>query len=136
MTAPSALLIEARSWTGGDADTLAAIEAALAEASKGILPAAIVYTHDLPADRALTMRARAEGGRLALVRVRGDVDAALELAVTDSSGRVACTDRPAVTSGIARRDLLCRWTPGRTEDYRITLKNKGRVWTRAILVSN
>lgn len=136
VTAPSALLIEARSWTGGDADTLAAIEAALAEASKGILPAAIVYTHDLPADRALTMRARAEGGRLALVRVRGDGDAALELAVTDSSGRVACTDRPAVTSGIARRDLLCRWTPGRTEDYRITLKNKGRVWTRAILVSN
>ena len=82
------------------------------------------------------MRARAEGGRLALVRVRGDGDAALELAVIDSSGRVACRDRPAVTSGIARRDLLCRWTPGRTEDYRITLTNKGRVWTRAILVSN
>lgn len=136
VTAPSALLIEARDWAGGDADTLVAIEAALAEASKGILPAAIVYTHDLPADRALTMRARAEGGRLALVRVRGDGDAALELAVTDSSGRVACTDRPAVTSGVARRDLLCRWTPGRTEEYRITLKNKGRVWTRAILVSN
>lgn len=136
VTAPSALLIEARGWTAGDADKLAAIEAALAEASKGILPAAIVYTHDLPAERTLTMRARAEGGRLALVRVRGDGDAALELAVTDSSGRVACSDRPAVTSGIARRDLLCRWTPGRTEDYRITLKNKGRVWTRAILVSN
>lgn len=136
VTAPSALLIEARGWAGGDADKLAAIETALAEASKGILPAAIVYTHDLPADRALTMRARAEGGRLALVRVRGDGDAALELAVIDSSGRVACRDRPAVTSGIARRDLLCRWTPGRTEDYRITLTNKGRVWTRAILVSN
>ncbi len=136
VTAPSALLIEARGWAGGDADKLAAVEQALAEASKGILPAAIVYTHDLPADRALTMRARAEGGRLALVRVRGDGDAALELAVTDASGRVACSDRPAVTSGIARRDLLCRWTPGRTEEYRITLTNKGRVWTRAILVSN
>lgn len=136
VTAPSALLIEARGWTAGDADKLAAIEEALAEASKGILPAAIVYTHDLPADRALTMRARAEGGRLALVRVRGDGDAALELSVTDANGRVACTDRPQVTSGIARRDLLCRWTPGRTEEYRITLKNKGRVWTRAILVSN
>lgn len=136
VTAPSALLIEARAWTNGDADKLAAIEEALAEASKGILPAAIVYTHDLPADRALTMRARAEGGRLALVRVRGDGDAALELAVTDASGRVACSDRPAVTSGVARRDLLCRWTPGRTEEFRITLKNKGRVWTRAILVSN
>lgn len=136
VTAPSALLIEAREWTNGDADKLAAIEEALAEASKGILPAAIVYTHDLPADRALTMRARAEGGRLALVRVRGDGDAALELAVTDASGRVACSDRPAVTSGVARRDLLCRWTPGRTEEFRITLKNKGRVWTRAILVSN
>lgn len=136
VTAPSALLIEARAWTNGNADKLAAIEEALAEASKGILPAAIVYTHDLPADRALTMRARAEGGRLALVRVRGDGDAALELAVTDASGRVACSDRPAVTSGVARRDLLCRWTPGRTEEFRITLKNKGRVWTRAILVSN
>jgi hypothetical protein len=136
VTAPSALLIEARGWAGGDAAQLAAIEEALAEASRGILPAAIVYTHDLPADRALTMRARAEGGRLALVRVRGDGDAALELAVTDASGRVACSDRPAVTSGIARRDLMCRWTPGRTEEFRITLKNKGRVWTRAILVSN
>lgn len=136
VTAPSALLIEARGWAGGDAAQLTAIEEALAEASRGILPAAIVYTHDLPADRALTMRARAEGGRLALVRVRGDGDAALELAVTDASGRVACSDRPAVTSGIARRDLMCRWTPGRTEEFRITLKNKGRVWTRAILVSN
>lgn len=136
VTAPSALLIEARAWTDGDADKLAAIESALAEASKGFLPAAIVYTHDLPAERTLTMRARAEGGRLALVRVRGDGDAALELAVTDASGRVACADRPSGASGIARRDLICRWTPGRTEEYRITLKNKGRVWTRTILVSN
>ncbi|QDX26205.1 hypothetical protein FPZ54_09355 [Sphingomonas suaedae] len=136
VTAPAALLVEARDWAEGDADKMAAIEVAQAEASKGILPSAIVYTHDLPAERTLTMRAKAEGGRVALVRVRGDGDAALELAVTDSDGRVACTDRPAVTSGIARRDLLCRWTPGRTEEYRITLKNKGRVWTRAILVSN
>ncbi len=136
VTAPAALLVEARGWAGGDADKIAAIEEAQAEASRGFLPAAIVYTHDLPAERTLTMRARAEGGRLALVRVRGDGDAALELAVTDAAGRIACTDRPAVTTGIARRDLMCRWTPGRTEEFRITLKNKGRVWTRAILVSN
>ncbi|MEG3182385.1 hypothetical protein [Sphingomonas sp. LT1P40] len=135
VTEPAALLVEARGWAAGDQDKLAAIEATLAEASRGIIPAAIVYTHDLPADRALTMRARAEGGRLALVRVRGDGDAALELAVTDSAGRVACVDRPT-GAGMARRDLLCRWTPNRTEEYRIVLKNKGRVWTRAILVSN
>ncbi|MFL9841098.1 hypothetical protein ABS767_09005 [Sphingomonas sp. ST-64] len=136
VTAPAALLVEARAWVAGDPDKAAAIEAAQAEASRGILPSAIVYTHDLPAERTLTMRARAEGGRVALVRVRGDGDAALELAVTDSDGRVACTDRPAALPGVARRDLLCRWTPGRTEEYRITLKNRGRVWTRAILVSN
>lgn len=135
VTAPAALLREARDWAAGDQDQLAAIELAQAEASKGIIPAAIVYTHDLPAERALTMRARAEGGRLALVRVRGDGDAALELAVIDAQGRVACVDAPQ-GAGIARRDLLCRWTPGRTEEYRIVLKNKGRVWTRAILVSN
>lgn len=135
MTEPAALLREAREWAAGDPDRLAAVETAQAEASKGIVPTAIVYTHDLPADRALTMRAQAEGGRLALVRVRGDGDAALELAVTDSQGRVACSDRPAGT-GIARRDLSCRWTPNRTEEYRIILRNKGRVWTRAILVSN
>ncbi len=135
VTEPSALLVEAKGWANGDADRLAAIEEALAEANRGIIPAAIVYTHDLPADRALTMRAWAEGGRLALVRVRGDGDAALELAVTDSAGRVACLDRPT-GAGIARRDLSCRWTPNRTEEYRIVLRNKGRVWTRAILVSN
>ena len=65
VTAPAALLVEARGWAGGDADKVAAIEAELAEASRGFLPAAIVYTHDLPAERTLTMRARAEGGRLA-----------------------------------------------------------------------
>lgn len=135
VTAPDALLREARGWADGDADRLAMIEAAQAEAARGIIPAAIVYTHDLPATRTLTMRARAEGGRLALVRVRGDGDAALELQVTDSQGRVACTDRPA-GAGIARRDLMCRWTPNRTEDYRIVLTNRGRVWTRTILVSN
>lgn len=137
VTEPSALLREARPWAKGDPDKLAALEAAQAEASRGIIPAAIVYMHDLPADRALTMRARAEGGRLALVRVRGDGDAALELAVTDAQGRVACSDRPAASGpALARRDLSCRWTPNRTEEYRITLRNKGRVWTRAILVSN
>lgn len=137
VTEPAALLREAAGWAKGDPDRLAAVEAAQAEASKGIIPSAIVYTHDLPAERALTMRARAEGGRLALVRVRGDGDSALELAVTDAQGRVACSDRPpAGTAAIARRDLSCRWTPNRTEEYRITLRNKGRVWTRAILVSN
>lgn len=136
VTEPAALLREAAGWAAGDQGKLAAIEEAQAEASRGILPAAIVYTHDLPADRALTMRARAEGGRLALVRVRGDGDAALELAVTDSEGRIACADRPAASSAVARRDLLCRWTPNRTEEYRIVLRNRGRVWTRAILVSN
>jgi hypothetical protein len=137
VTEPSALLREAAGWARGDADKLAALEAAQAEATRGIIPAAIVYTHDLPADRALTMRARAEGGRLALVRVRGDGDAALELAVTDAQGRVACSDRPgAGGGGNARRDLSCRWTPNRTEEFRIILRNKGRVWTRAILVSN
>lgn len=137
VTEPAALLREAQGWAAGDPDKLAAVEAAQAEGNKGILPAAIVYTHDLPADRALTMRAQAEGGRLALVRVRGDGDSALELAVTDAQGRVACVDRPPPgTAAVARRDLSCRWTPNRTEEYRITLRNKGRVWTRAILVSN
>ncbi|MCP3730860.1 hypothetical protein M9978_10505 [Sphingomonas sp. MG17] len=137
VTEPAALLREAQGWAAGDPDKLAAVEAAQAEASKGIIPAAIVYTHDLPADRTLTMRARAEGGRLALVRVRGDGDSALELSVTDAQGRIACSDRPpSGTPAVARRDLSCRWTPNRTEEYRITLKNKGRVWTRAILVSN
>lgn len=136
VTEPAALLREARGWTDGDPDKIAAIEEAQAEASKGIIPAAIVYTHDLPAERALTMRARAEGGRLALVRVRGDGDAALELSVVDSDGRVACSDRPQPGAVVARRDLMCRWTPNRTEEYRIVLRNKGRVWTRAILVSN
>ncbi|MBX3594697.1 hypothetical protein [Sphingomonas sp.] len=136
VTEPAALLVEAKGWAKGDPDQLAAVDEALAEASRGIIPAAIVYTHDLPAERTLTMRARAEGGRIALVRVRGDGDAALELSVTDSNGRVACTDRPTDAVAIARRDLLCRWTPNRTEEYRIVLKNRGRVWTRAILVSN
>lgn len=136
VTEPAALLVEARGWAAGDPDQLAAVEEALAEASKGIIPAAIVYTHDLPAERALTMRALAEGGRIALVRVRGDGDAALELAVLDSAGRVACIDRPDAVAAVARRDLSCRWTPNRTEEYRIVLRNKGRVWTRAILVSN
>jgi hypothetical protein len=137
VTEPAALLREAQGWAAGDPDRLAAIAAAQAETSKGIIPVAIVYTHDLPAERTLTMRARAEGGRLALVRVRGDGDSALELAVTDAQGRIACADRPpAGTAAVARRDLSCRWTPNRTEEYRIILRNRGRVWTRAILVSN
>lgn len=138
VTEPAALLREAAGWAAGDSGQLAMIAAAQAEGDRGIVPAAIVYTHDLAADRTLTMRARAEGGRLALVRVRGDGDAALELAVTDAQGRVACLDRPASGGAgvIARRDLSCRWTPDRTEEFRIVLRNRGRVWTRAILVSN
>ncbi|MCR5871085.1 hypothetical protein LRS12_10360 [Sphingomonas sp. J344] len=35
VTAPAALLVEARGWAGGDADKIAAIEEAQAEASRG-----------------------------------------------------------------------------------------------------
>ncbi len=128
--APAALA-EARRLARGDADTLGLIDAFAAQADKGIVPQTLVYARDLLVGRPMVMRAQAEGGRIALVRVRSDGDARLRMSVVDESGKPAC--RAGAKGG---EDLVCRWTPPRTGAYRIELTNDGPVWTRTILVSN
>lgn len=126
---------EALALAPGDARLAEQVAEEIASEDKGIVPQAIAYTHDLKAGRVLTMRARAEAGRIALVRVRSDGDSALELRVLDEEGRIACQAGGATASDAAR-DLLCRWTPARTGLYRIELSNRGNLWSRTILVSN
>lgn len=128
------LLAEANGMAGDDPYLLEQIAEMMAAQGKGFLPQAIVYTHDLKGSSRLVMRARAEGGRPALVRVRGDGDARIEILVRDQAGREVCRDRPE--GGARAGDLVCRWTPATTADYRVELINRSRVWTRTILVSN
>lgn len=131
---PLTLLAEARVLADDDPEILQKILDMIAAESKGFLPQAIVYTHDLKGSGRLVMRARAEGGRPALVRVRGDGDARLEMVVRDEAGREVCRDAPA--QGARGADLVCRWTPAATGNYRLELLNRDRVWTRTLVVSN
>ncbi|MXP09894.1 hypothetical protein [Pseudoblastomonas halimionae] len=131
---PLTLLAEARAMAEDDPAILRKIIDMIASEDRGFLPQAIVYTHDLKGSGKLVMRARAQGGRPALVRVRGDGDARLEMLVSDESGREVCRSRP--DNGARGGDLVCRWTPVATGNYRLELINRDRVWTRTILVSN
>lgn len=131
---PLTLLAEARALADDDPAILERILDMIASETRGFLPQAIVYTHDLKGSGRLVMRARAEGGRPALVRVRGDGDARLEMVVRDDAGREVCRDAPG--RGARSGDLVCRWTPVATGNYRLELLNRDRVWTRTLMVSN
>lgn len=135
---PLTLLAEARALADDDPAILEQIIDIIASEIRGFLPQAIVYTHDLKGSGRLVMRARAEGGRPALVRVRGDGDARIEMVVRDSAGREVCRDAPdrGARAGDIGGDLVCRWMPVTTGNYRLELLNRDRVWTRTLVVSN
>ena len=131
---PLSLLAEARVLAEDDAPVLERILDMIASEKRGFLPQAIVYMHDLKGSGRLAMRARAEGGRPALIRARGDGDARLEMVVRDATGREVCRDAPE--NGARGGDLVCRWTPASMGEYRLELINRGRVWTRILMVTN
>ena len=71
-----------------------------------------------------------KGGELARVFVEGDGDTDLDLYVYDSEGNLIDSD--VHTSDVC----LVRWTPSRTQTFRIEVRNLGSVWNAYEITTN
>ncbi|MEO0480740.1 MAG: hypothetical protein AAF196_14785 [Planctomycetota bacterium] len=71
-----------------------------------------------------------KGGELARVFVEGDGDTDLDLYVYDSEGNLMDSD--VHTSDVC----LARWTPSRTQTFRIEVRNLGSVWNAYEITTN
>lgn len=84
----------------------------------------------LPAGQRIGWTVRTRGAEPVLVSAIGDGDADLHLRVADGRGRLVCDERSNAYYP------LCRWSPPRPADYRVTLGNAGRVPTQVVVLSN
>ena len=70
------------------------------------------------------------GGELAMVIVVGDGDTDLDLYVYDNNGNLVASDTDYTD------DCVCSWTPRWTGNFRIKIKNRGRVYNNYVLRTN
>lgn len=130
-----AMAEEARLMAPGDPAIAAEAEAIARARPKGIVGGSwgsgpLQFRQLLPAGNRIGWTVRARGAEPAFVSAIGDGDADLHLSVADRQGRTVCDERRNAYYP------LCRWSPPRPADYRVTLGNAGRVPTRVVVLSN
>jgi hypothetical protein len=127
---PEALLKRAEKMAGANPAVMALIKDARNSKSRGAVRGPSL--HDdlvLPGDTdiyAITFRA----GEQATVYVNGDGDTDLDLYVQDENGNDICADTDETDS------MICRWTPSWTGQFRVRIKNLGKVYNRYELFVN
>jgi len=130
-----AMAREARSMAPGDPVVISEADAIEQARPKGIIggnwgSGPLQFRQLLPAGERIGWTVRTRGAEPALVSAIGDGDADLHLRVADRRGRLVCNER-----GNAYYPL-CRWSPPRPADYRVTLDNAGGVPTQVVVLSN
>ncbi len=129
-TASSAdLFAEAKALAKGDQDTLGAIDAAQAKASKGVVGGAIARTRWVPGNTDWSLTFNARGGEPLIIGARvGALPVGLQL--VDEGGHVVCQD----TSG---DDVIgCKITPAWTGAFTAHFVNVGNYGGAVTVVSN
>ncbi|MCR5871082.1 MULTISPECIES: hypothetical protein [unclassified Sphingomonas] len=126
------LFAEAAQFAAGDADLLAEIETARADAGKGIVcPCnSIRTTQYVPAKTVWTVRATFRGGEPKVIGMRRDSATPLALKVFDENGGLACQDMSGNVT------LYCRVNPIWTGPFSIQAINLGETGTGVALVTN
>lgn len=69
-------------------------------------------------------------GETAAVYVSGDGDTDLDLYVYDANGNLVCSDEDETD------EMLCVWTPRRTQAYRVEITNLGDVYNAYAIETN
>ena len=116
VTTSADLFAEAKTLAGGDADIVAAVEAAQAETSKGVTT--------------WTVRFAARGGEPLVVGVRRDSSTPLGLKIFDENGNLVCQDMSGNVT------LYCRVNPIWTGPFSVQAINYGGYGTGVALVTN
>jgi hypothetical protein len=124
------LFAEAKSFANGDADILAAVEAAQAETSRGVVGGAIQTVQYVPGATTWTVRFSARGGEPLVVGARRDSATPVDLKVFDENGNLVCQDMSHNVT------LYCRVNPIWTGAFSVQAINHGGAGTGIALVTN
>lgn len=126
------LFDEAARLAGGDADLMAEIEAARAEASKGIACRcdSLRVVQYVPGKTTWTVRTSFRGGEPKVVGMRRDSATPLGLKIFDENGSLVCQDMSGNVT------LYCRVNPLWTGAFTIQAVNYGERGTGVALVTN
>lgn len=130
VTSSADLFAEAKTLAGGDADIVAAVEAAQAETSKGVVGGAIRTVQYVPGNTTWTVRFAARGGEPLVVGVRRDSATPLGLKIFDENGNLVCQDMSGNVT------LYCRVNPIWTGPFSVQAINYGGYGTGVALVTN
>lgn len=130
VTTAADLFAEAKTLAGGDADIVAAVEAAQAEASRGVITGAIRTVQYVPGNTVWTVRFTARGGEPLVVGVRRDSATPVGLKIFDENGHLVCQDMSGNVT------LYCRVNPIWTGPFSVQTINYGAYGTGAALVTN
>jgi len=126
----ASLFAEAKTLAAGDPDILEAVEAAQAEASRGVVGGAISTVRYVPANTTWSVRFAARGGEPLVVGVRRDTATPVDLKVYDENGNLVCQDMSHNVS------LYCRVNPIWTGAFSVQAINHGGMGTGIALVTN
>lgn len=124
------LFAEARQMADGDADIIAAIEEAQAEASRGVPIPAFRTVQYVPEKTTWTVRFNARGGEPLVVGARRDTAVPVDMKVYDENGHLVCQD---VSRNVT---MYCRIEPIWTGVFSVRLTNHGEQGTGLALVTN
>lgn len=130
VTTAADLFAEAKTLAGGDADIVAAVEAAQAETSKGVITGAIRTVQYVPGSTTWTVRFTARGGEPLVVGVRRDSATPLGLKIFDENGNLVCQDMSGNVT------LYCRVNPIWTGPFAVQAINYGAYGTGVAMVTN
>lgn len=124
------LYAEAKQLANGDAETLAAIDEAQQEASRGAVGGAIGLTQYVPGGTTWTVRFSARGGEPLVVGARRDSATPVDLKVYDENGNLVCQDMSHNVT------LYCRVNPIWTGPFSVQAINHGDSGTGMALLTN
>ncbi|RYD62962.1 MAG: hypothetical protein EOP58_12305 [Sphingomonadales bacterium] len=129
-TTSADLFAEAKTLAAGDSDIIEAVEAAQAEASKGVVGGAIRTVQYVPGNTTWTVRFAARGGEPLVVGARRDSATPVDLKIYDENGNLVCQDMSHNVT------LYCRVNPIWTGPFSVQAINHGGSGTGVALVTN
>lgn len=126
----SQLIADATTFADGDEHYLALLEEVQHSGTRGATRNYSAWTETVRAGYTDTYNIAFRGGETACVVVSGDGDTDLDLYIYDNNGNLVASDTDYTDQ------CVCTWTPRWTGNFKIKIKNRGRVYNRYTMAVN
>ncbi|MBL0947920.1 hypothetical protein [Brevundimonas sp.] len=129
------LLNEAEAMAAGQPAYLAAIEQVRGQTVRGVVSSPfgrgpIATVKDVRARETFGFEVDARGGEILRIAAIGDGDTNIDLIIRDADGRLLCQD------GFGDHYPVCTLMPRVAGKVRVSVVNRGEIWTKVQILSN